>query len=152
MVFGENLKDSWQRFITAYEFYHDASGMGAVAQKRQCAILLHCIGSEAQEIYRTFTFAEDEKDKYVSLKKKFEEYFIPRVNITYERFRFNTCSQKDGQTYDSFITDLRTLARTCDFGTLRDSLIKDRIVVAIRDVKLQEKLLRQDNADLEEVI
>ena len=35
-----------------------------------------------------------------------------------------------GETFDSFVTDLKNLAKTCEYGDLKlkESLIKDRIV------------------------
>ena len=47
--------------------------------------------------------------------------------------------QKEGEPVDNFITDLYSLAEHCNFGTLHDELIRDRIVVGIRDKALSEK-------------
>lgn len=48
--------------------------------------------------------------------------------------------QEPGETAEGFITAVHKLAEYCKFGTLRDELIRDRIVVGIRDVTLSEKL------------
>ena len=41
---------------------------------------------------------------------------------------------------DSFITDLYGLARYCNFGPLKEELIRDRIVVGLQNRELTEKL------------
>ena len=41
---------------------------------------------------------------------------------------------------DVFITDLYALAEHCGYGTLHDEMIRDRIVVGLRDAALSEKL------------
>ena len=41
---------------------------------------------------------------------------------------------------DSFITDLYKLSQHCEFKSLKDELIRDRIVVGLWDRKLSEKL------------
>ena len=41
---------------------------------------------------------------------------------------------------DTFITALYNLASKCDYGTLSNELIKDRIVVGIRNQSLSEKM------------
>lgn len=41
---------------------------------------------------------------------------------------------------------MHSLAEHCEFGALREQLIRDRIVVGIRDAKLSESL--QSDADL----
>ena len=41
---------------------------------------------------------------------------------------------------EQFITSLYNLAADCNFGKLKDKLIRDRIVVRIRDTSLSERL------------
>ena len=48
----------------------------------------------------------------------------------------------EGETIDSFITGLRLKSQTCEFRSLKDSLIHDRVVVGIRVPKMKERLLR----------
>ena len=45
---------------------------------------------------------------------------------------FHTRVQSEGETIDSFTTDLRLNSQSCEFGSLQDSLIRDRVVVGIR--------------------
>ena len=40
----------------------------------------------------------------------------------------------------NFITDLYRLAEFCEYGSLRDEMIRDRLVVGLRNDKLSEKL------------
>ena len=56
---------------------------------------------------------------------------MPKKNLVYERFVFNTCNQNQGQTIDSYVTELRTKAQSCEYDELKDSLIRDWIVVGI---------------------
>ena len=62
--------------------------------------------------------------------------------MTYERYVFNRRVQDNGETFDAFLADLRRLARTCDFGTLEESIIRDRIVIGIREDSTRRKLLQ----------
>ena len=52
------------------------------------------------------------------------------VNETYERYCFNVRAQQPDEPFDSFVSDLRGLAKSCSFcNCLKDSLIRDSIVV-----------------------
>lgn len=62
---------------------------------------------------------------------KFEEYFVPSTNITYERYRFFMCDQKQGVSFDPHCAELLTLGKS--FGDMKDQLIKDKIVMEILD-------------------
>ena len=63
----------------------------------------------------------------------------------FERYRFWECKQQEGETIDQFITELRTRARSCEFGDQHDSMIRDRIVFGVRDSRLKERLLRESS-------
>ena len=53
----------------------------------------------------------------------FEAYCNPKKNETMERYKFFQRFQEPG--------DLKTLASTCNFLTLKDSLVRDRIICGI---------------------
>jgi len=55
------------------------------SDKQRIAIFLTVAGLEALEIYNIFTFTDEEKDKYDSVRAKFEAYCKPKINETYER-------------------------------------------------------------------
>jgi hypothetical protein len=111
------------------------------------------IGENALEVYNTFAW-DDEGDamKVDKIMEKFAAYCTPRKNITYERHIFNTRNQRAGETIDQYVTDLRTKAKSCEFGTLCDSLIRDRIVCGIIDDKLRARLLREGDLTLQKAI
>ena len=54
-----------------------------------------------------------------TIMTKFEAY------CKRERHVFNTQNQQIGETIDQYVTDLKTKAKTCEFGTLTDRLIRD---------------------------
>ena len=95
---------------------------------------------EADDILASFGLTEDEKKVYDTVKGKFESYFIRRRNVIFERAKFNRRDQKEGESVDSFITALHGLAEHCKFGVLREEMIRDRIVVGLKDLALSEKL------------
>ena len=73
-----NTAENWRRWIQRFRLYMCATEKDKKAEKLQCAMLLHCAGEEAQELYNTFTFADGEKDKIAPLIKKFEDYCTPK--------------------------------------------------------------------------
>ncbi|KAJ8050406.1 hypothetical protein HOLleu_03604 [Holothuria leucospilota] len=70
---------------------------------------------------------------------KFEDYCTPKTNITFERHKVFTCVQKPGENIDHYLTELRTKSKSCDFGDLRDLLIRDRIICGIPDNAIKER-------------
>ena len=84
-------------------------------------------------IYKRLALKEVEKERVTSILDDLEKYFKPAFNVTYERFIFNTCDQQSHETIDEYVNKLRGLSETCEFGTLRDSLIKDCEFGTLRD-------------------
>ena len=143
-----NVAENWRKWKQRWDLYAVASGAEKKPEATQCAILLHTIGQDALDVYNTFTFTEEEENKIKPLIKKFEDHCAWKKNLTYEWYRFNTCTQ-DSRPFDTFLVDLINKAKTCEFGTLQDSLIKDRIVknyVESTIKELRERLLRDTNS------
>ncbi len=148
-----NLAENWRKWERQFKLFLVASGIGEKSAKVQASTLLHVIGENALEVYNTFAW-DDEGDamKVDKIMEKFAAYCTPRKNITYERHIFNTRNQRAGETIDQYVTDLRTKAKSCEFGTLCDSLIRDRIVCGIIDDKLRARLLREGDLTLQKAI
>ena len=120
--------------------------------KTQVNALIYCMGDQADDILSSFGLSEDEAKTYETVKAKFESHFIKRRNVIYERAKFNMHRQKEGEPVDEYITSLYTLAKHCQYGALHDEMIRDRIVVGIRNTALSEKMQLQPDLDLEKAI
>ena len=48
--------------------------------------------------------------------------------------------QKKGESVEEYITSLYELFETCEYGTLHEEMLRDRLVVGIRDATLSDKL------------
>ena len=46
----------------------------------------------------------------------FEQYFVKRRSVVFERAKFNTRVQKEAESVDDFITDVFRLAEHCEFS------------------------------------
>ena len=77
-------------------------------------------------------------------------HIVPRRKnfITYERYIFNTRVQQTNETVYQYVTELKNMATQCDYGELREGLIRDRIVIGISDATLRARLMRETDLDL----
>ena len=72
--------------------------------------------------------------------------------MTWERDVFNTRSQSASETIEEYVTALKLLSKTCEFGDLADSLVKDRLVCGIRDDQIRARLLREPALTLQKAV
>ena len=70
----------------------------------------------------------------------------------YERHKFNIRNQEENESIDQYVTELRTLASTCEFENLKDGLIRDRIVCGIRNQTLKKRLFREADLTLKKAV
>ena len=121
-----------------------ATGISEKGDATRVATLLTVIGNEALDVYDTFVWATVGDDKKIAkVLEKFDEHCEPRKNVTYERYIFFTRAQETGETIDQYVTTLKRLSDTCEFGTSKETLIKDRIVLGVKNQKIRERLLRE---------
>ena len=108
--FDGNLAENCRKWRQEFEFYIVATDSDAKSEKVQTSILLTCVGQKGRDVYNTFAFATDEdKLRLKPVLEKFTEDCQPRKNITFLRYKFFSCRQKDGQLFDEFVTDLKKL-------------------------------------------
>ncbi|CAB4009629.1 Hypothetical predicted protein, partial [Paramuricea clavata] len=102
------------------------------------------------DVYDTFVWTAVGDDKKIAkVLEKFDEHYEPRKNVTYERYIFFTRAQETCETIDQYVTTLKRLSDTCEFGTLRNTLTKNRIVLGVKNQKIRERLLREPDLTLD---
>ena len=153
---GGNLPVKWQRFCRAWSNYEIAAQLKDPEnpdrnKERRAATLLTCIGSDALDVIDAMEFENQRKDPEVILEKT-KEYCIGECNETYERYVFNRRDQESNESVDAYVTALGKLAKTCNYGSLTDSLIRDGMVVGINDNSARKKLLQTNKLTLGQCI
>ena len=107
----------------------------------------------AEKIYYCFTFeSNDDKMKFSKILEKFDEYCNPRKNLTFLCYKLFTYRQKEGESFDDSLSQLKKLSADCKFGELKDSLIQDVIMIGVSDNRLHERLLREPSLSLDNAI
>ena len=148
-----DVAGNWRKFRQRFNNYLVASGYSEKADKVKLSLFLHLVGDETVEVFNTFEFANaGDNEKLDKIMDKFEAYCALKKNTTFERYVFFSRKQKDNEPFDQWLTDLKRLASTCEFEVFRDSLIKDGIVLGVRDVHVKDRLLRENALTLERAI
>ncbi|XP_039667548.1 uncharacterized protein LOC120565686 isoform X2 [Perca fluviatilis] len=168
VVFDGNVAENWRIFEQDYDIFIAAAHSDKPA-KTKAYILLNLAGPEAIERERSFVYAAEvrapggdgavvvpaeSRENPECLKRKFREVCNPQQhnNKTMERHKFHSRNQKQGETIESYVSDLRIKAESCHFGDLTEELICDRIVCGIRNDNIRKALLRDSELTLTKAI
>lgn len=160
-----DVVENWREFENAWQYYIIATNLRAKLKKGDgsddpegmeivAATLCTIMGPECKKVMNSLpTLSDDDKKKPARIIEELQKHFIPQRNVLYERFMFNSASQKSSESIDEYVLRLRQLSESCEFGDLKDSLIRDRIVIGTSDEGGRERLLRERPVpDLDKVI
>ena len=151
LIVSENPVENWKLFKQSWDNFAIIAKLHAQDEEYKKALFLHCIGTDALRVYNTLTFTEEE-NQLSHILTKLETLLIGEANETYERFRFIQRQQQYGETFDNYLTALKSLAKTCNFADLHDSLLRDRLVIGIKSNNTRKRLLQERNLNLSKCI
>ncbi|PFX21908.1 Transposon Ty3-I Gag-Pol polyprotein [Stylophora pistillata] len=150
---GGNILANWKKFKQKYVNYKIATGISLKDSATRVATLLTVIGNDAIDVFNTPTWDEEDDDKKSDkVLSKFEQYCEPKKNVSYKRYKFFSRAQESGESIKQYVMILKKLCETCEFGTLKNSLIKDRIVLGVNNTKTRERLLQVKDLTLEKAV
>ncbi len=144
--------ESWQSWKQHFMRFRDAADLSSKTEPRQVSTLLYCMGHRSEDIFKSFNLSDDDAKKFNTVIQQFDDFYIVKKNIVYERAQFNRRRQEPSETANEFITALFKLSETCEYGDLRNQLIRDRLVVGIANDKLSEKLQMDKDLTLEKAV
>ena len=132
--------DDWPRWKNRFQQFRDASGLSSESESKQVSTFLYCLGEEAESVLASTGVTPDDQKEYDTVLEKVDGFFQVHKNVIYERPLFNRRSQQSGESAEQYIMALYELVQHCNYGGMKDEMIRDRLVVGIRDSSLSEKL------------
>ena len=139
----KDLAGRWRRLRETMELYLRLN-MADSDEKEQCKAFQYIIGQDGRDIYSTMTFTSSEEYEVDALFANFEDYCKPKKNVIMERYKFNARTQQKDETANQYVAELKLIAKNCNFGSLEDELIRDRLVYRTNSERAKERLLRKE--------
>ena len=117
-------------FKRDWTYYEIASNLKTEEPEVRVATLLSRVGKDAMDIFDGFSLTDDESYDMESILGAFEKFCIGETNESYERFIFNSRNQIDGESV--YVSELRKLAKSCNFENLEESPIRDKVITVVK--------------------
>lgn len=141
--------DNWPRWKRRFQQFRVASGLAGDDEAKQISTLLYCLGEQAEAVLDSTDITADERKVYDTVVAKLDGFFQVRRNVIFERARFNRRNQQEGEGAEHYIMTLYELAAYCEYRDLTSEMIRDRLVVGIRDSALSKRLQLDPKLTLE---
>lgn len=142
----------WDEWILSFDIYLKAAGLDMADSQRKLNILLHNLGSFAQQKFRLLpkpTEAELEKhhiardDQYSVALYQLQTEYTRKVSLVLLGIEFRRRRQHPGEKIGDFVTALRQLATRCDYGELEDRLLAEQFTLGIQCDRIRERLISE---------
>ena len=131
----ESIDDYKERF----DYYCTAYG---IADERKKALFLTRIG---QKMYTKLkVWVSPTSIGGLSLHEivtRLKARTLPETVEIAERYRFFKRQQKADEKVTEYMSELRSLAKSCNFGNYLDTALRDQFVCGLKDRKIQQGLL-----------
>ena len=149
-IHGGSLDVNWKRFKRAWRNYIVASRVGEESHDFQTAVLLSCIGDDANDVYDGFDFEPGQDRNIDVVLAKFEAFCVGQTNEVYESYVFFKRNQEPGETVDCYVAVLRRLIKNCNYGDSKteERILRDRVVAGVTNETIRQKFLQEDNLTL----
>ncbi|VDI10629.1 Hypothetical predicted protein [Mytilus galloprovincialis] len=136
-----DLVTAWKSFQQHTEFWF-AGPLAKTAEAQKCNYLMIWIGNKGRDIYSTWDLSVDDKKKLDVHYQNFEKHVRPKSNKIYSRYKFLSRVQKEIDTFEEYLTDLKILVKDCGYAT-PEEMVRDAIVFGTKDHKVREKCITE---------
>ena len=107
---------------------------GVTTEVRQLSIFLSVIGPKTYKLLCNLVSPDKPGNKsFAELVQALKSHYNPEPSEIVERYKFHTRFRKPGESVATFVSELRTLAQTCNFRDSLGDMLRDRLVCGIND-------------------
>ena len=131
-------KESIEDFHERFEFYCVANGISGDNADKKKAMFITLLGQET--FARLKILASPTNISELSLDaimQHLTQHFRPTTIEIAERFKFFKRQQNEQESATEYMSELRGLAKTCNFAAYLETALRDQFVCGLGDVKCQ---------------
>ena len=143
-------EEDWKNYKERLQMYFLANDV--VDAGKQRAILLSVVGAKTYAILRGLSGNNPSQKTFTELCELMELHIRPAPNEIHERFLFYSRDRKDHESIGQYIAELRKLSENCSYGDKLNEQLRDRLVVGVRNEKIQQRLRSERALTLEKAL
>ena len=136
----DSTQEEWTEYVERLDSYFIANDLTDPAKKR--AILVNAVGPKTYRLIKTLCLPDKPQDySFGGIVERVKTHFHPKPSPIIKRYEFNERKQKPGESIAEFLAAIRKIADDCEYGTVLDDMLRDRLVFGVADKRLQNRFL-----------
>ncbi|KAF2896235.1 hypothetical protein ILUMI_09941 [Ignelater luminosus] len=148
---AQNFED----FVLAWKDYETATGMNKWSieeMKRQMIMFLTAIGSKPLIKFNRFQLTDKNQTDVNTAIEVIRKRLGSQKNVIYDRAMFNSCNQVVDETFDEYFLKLQKPEVKCEFENFENDLLRDRVILGIKNKDLTKRMMSKTDLTLENAI
>ena len=130
---------AWEEWLDGIEREFRYFRIGNPADRKDAMIIYG--GKEIARLEKSLPDPVDASNEYEMLRKKLNDYFLPKQNKHYARYVFLKMRPLAGEATIAYAARLREKAYDCDFGNTFDDRILEHLIQTIENQHLIQKCI-----------
>ena len=136
-------RENWSQYVERLEQFFIANDITDAKKK---SIFLSFIGPAAfHTLGNLVSPQKPSEESYDRLVELMSSFYNPKPLVTVQRFRFYSRFRQPNESVSTFVAELRSLAKDCQFGDSLQENLRDRLICGIADQTIQKRLLSEQN-------
>ena len=128
-----------------------ANGTTGADKKR--AILLSEIGDDTYKLLSSLLAPTKPGEKsFNDLVTVLKNHFSPMSSEIMERFKFNTRFRIPGESIATYVSELRSTAKNCNYGDTLKTMLRDQIMCGVNGTVIHHRLLAEKDLDFKKAM
>jgi len=115
----------WPTWKKKWDHFYIIQKLDSESEEFRIHALVYSMGDRADEVLSSLNLSAADAKVYKKVIDGFDQHFVGKRNVVYERAMFGSRHQQDGETIEQFATTLHSLSEHCAYGALRDELVPE---------------------------
>ncbi|GFV94021.1 uncharacterized protein K02A2.6 [Trichonephila clavipes] len=139
--------EDWSSYVERLESYFVVNG---IEVKMKVPSILSLIGATKYKLLKNLATPNIPSElTYQDIVKLLSEHLNPKPLEMTERFRFYKRKQFEGESIANYCAELQKLSIHSNFGNNLSTMLRDKLVMGLKNENIQKKLLAEDKLTYE---
>ncbi|GFX44478.1 LYR motif-containing protein 4 [Trichonephila clavipes] len=139
--------EDWSSYVERLESYFVVNG---IKDKMKVPAILSLMGATTYKLLKNLAAPNIPSElTYQDIVKLLSEHLNPKLLEMTERFRFYKRKQFEGESIANYCAKLQKLSIHCNVGKNLSTMLRDKLVMGLKNENIQKKLLAEDKLTYE---
>lgn len=132
---------NWTLYVERLEMFFKAND---VPVEKYLPTLIAVMGAEAYELLSNLISPKKPSEvTYKEVNESMQRHLEPKPSFMAERYKFRQRRQGEGESVSQYVTELKKLAKYCDFNSVLEDNLRDQFICGLKNELIRQRLFAE---------